>query len=348
LTPLQANAKLKRKQGEIRMYHPQWKETYISVKRDFLSENTLLKMTRYFNKVAPYEEKLGKDIYEMDQYELVDLFVESGITKLSQIQDYRSVFKQYIDWCMLEKGFKINLLSRIVSTDIILTHAEARESVPDKYFTPSQFQEFLEGIDRAYEARPEYAVYLRALLLALHSGIKGDNLTHLRLSSLDPEHGRIFLESGDILLAKAELMEALRQTAGVDGFLVANKDSERWLTLNGKIYEDTVFRFSIRKSKDGEELRHSSARNLAALFRNKIKPLITEEPLTMSDIYECGLIHYVQDRYKADGYDHLEQDLRENRNAALISRYLSDFGTHMSYSSFKNRFGKVIKYIIKS
>lgn len=326
------------------MFNSDLKEKYLDEQKSRYTDRTLYKIETSFNRVEDYESKIETDISDMTPNQLINMFTECGITKKTSVQTYHSVFKKYIDWCMIEKGFKVNLLDNVVTVDVLVACCNV-EKEDRNYFTQKMFEEYKNMVRRRYDK--DISEYVIGVVMAIHEGIKGDrnvNLINLKASDFDVDNLTCKLHTGKTIKVSKELIEQLRKVYKIKELSYNVRNGKRISPLTGKLYDDTIFKFFVGGKKLHSPMTPIAERNIRTMVERF--QFAINKKIRIVDLYECGLIHYVYNKYIEDGNEDIIEALNDKSNDSIFNTYLYDKTDDIRCKEFRNKFGNVIQYCV--
>lgn len=81
------------------LYNPELKKRFL---KTYTNEETRNRYEQRFSATYLYESKLDKDLYEFSLNEIKDMFAAFNLSSLDTLRTDRSVFKNYVDFCIKE------------------------------------------------------------------------------------------------------------------------------------------------------------------------------------------------------------------------------------------------------
>lgn len=298
------------------------------IKEEFLNsintESTKKSYEFLFKKIKKYEDKFKKDVNNFSQEEYVELLKIFSTSK-SNLGTTKRKLDQYINFC-IPKYISTNAL-KLVNIN------ELSADLNDLFlFTNTEYEMYKRKIIQHVNGE-----YYLSLFMCPYNGIMGnkfENIYNLRLSDID-ENGFVKLHDGAELQINFELQMALNKTAKITSQTVG-KSVNAEIPLSLYKYYDQVFKFfDTNNSFENYEAR--CRYNISQFFSKKLKSITGEKRISANSIYKSGLINYMYNQAKLNGYD-LKSDIQSGDHHIFYKKKLLDFGTNMSWINFKFAF----------
>ena len=83
------------------MFNKEIKERYVEYKNDAIIIGEVFPIN-LFNKVAPFEEKLNKDVCNFTYYEIVDMYKTINVQAINYLYIINNSLSLYTQWCIGE------------------------------------------------------------------------------------------------------------------------------------------------------------------------------------------------------------------------------------------------------
>ena len=282
------------------------KQEYLQNKPTGTAESDMYVLRDFDN----YEQKAGKQVYNLNISELNEMFATLRNSSKGTIRKNKSILINYISFCISKK---------------IVPHMENRAKyikIGDFIHRQALLNKFISK-DKLKEYQGELANYQDKLLLELlYNGIRGrtveegtlEEIINLTIDDVDKENKRLILKQNDnedrILDNVEESLFTLirntynqefyvenngeptknKRTKGIPKQILINKAGE-----HGAYYHRHIFRIP---GKDKFEKFHPSLFNSRI---GRIKVWVKNRYLTVTALYESGMIQMAMDIFKENG-----------------------------------------------
>lgn len=277
-----------------KFYNAEVKEQYFETFNNIATKET----TEYaFKKAKNTEEKLKKDIYEMNIDELGDLLSAMSASTTDSAYNYACKFEYYIDWATVNGHRKTNI-NPFSEIDDRRKWAEQFVATRKKsLFTRDEILDMCEQLVNYPD---------RALLLAIFEGIGGEGFSELlKLQTKDLK------EIDDKFYATLTNKDGTHRTIEISDklfyFLHKADTEEVYYNKNGEsdsikssesqfVDSPFIFKKLARGRKDGD-IDAFYVRRKFQMF----KDLFGAKFLTAKEIANSGMLHMVNEFYKQNG-----------------------------------------------
>lgn len=311
---------------------------YIDLISLSVSEATKKNVVNAFKKVAKFENKIDKYLYNFDEKDIEELYIFMNLTP-EGISVMTNILRNYLEWCFKNHYSKINLLHPDIINESYLCTLLDEDKISARYFTVETFDKMLKQMD--HDPNPQI---LKTAMMCAHEGIYGkdlEDMVHLKLSDIQPD-GSIKLYSQIKIYPSLELIEAIKLTADINEYQYNHKKPSPMTSL---YKNDSIFKvISTQKSKtDKQSLERMYKTFLRRTLNVKMQLATGNDYIILKYIYENGAIHYVEHKLKEDGYT--LQDLISSNNKVLLrnaSKYMSQYGAY--YVNIKELIKTYCKY----
>lgn len=279
------------------MFNAERKEEFLS---QFHTSNTI--NVRYmFEKFSAVENKLNKDLCEMDTSELLDCIGMLGYSTYQRLKNY--IFKYY-QWC-IDNGFaRFNYADpKILTQDMVKEYI----GCDVQYISDNDYMNILNILSTNYDG-----VILTAVFLALYEGVTPNNLPYLKMDHV--KKSVVLLNDGKKINISDTLYQILVRCYGKKD-LQTNKGIKKFYE---GIFPDSIWKLKRSVSCDK---RVSATKRLLTFYMKRINDILGTS-YTMHDIYHCGIINYLdRESWKRSEYQiHFIEDVKLH---ALDTEYLS-------------------------
>lgn len=306
------------------MYNAEQKERYLA----YCGQDK--RVRSLFQHVEKYEEKENKDICLFHTDEVLDILVTmSKSTAASE----RSRLIRYFEWCRASQYCKVNWLDkRLCPRDKFMA---AMEAVEDKYYlSHDKYLEYVEVLRSSADG-----VYDLPIFMCMYEGVQDYvNFAYLTTEDVDRKKRRLCLHNSGEIVISAELADALLQAGKVE---VLNNTAQK-----------SRLTFEFRKNAVWKSSKDIGEAGQITKFRRrfgKIKQLLGDERLSISNISSSGIFYYIVSRTKEDGIDISEdlQNSRLNKNQLNLKyqKYFLEKKLALNFWEFKYRFQDYFRYI---
>ena len=186
---------------------------YGSIKAEYLSQisdkTTLPHTKSAFHKIEPAENRIGKDICNMEYEELYECLKALCSAKNSKSSIKLAIYclSDYIEYCIKRQYAKVNLL-KLEPANVII---EKVGMSGKKYYSPHAFEELC----RRIRAVPNGLVY-ETFLRCVYEGVEDmeyENLAELTTDNL--MDSRVYIKNGKCIAVTTHLQRLLHECAKV-------------------------------------------------------------------------------------------------------------------------------------
>lgn len=281
------------------------------------------KVEALFKYVEKFEKEKEKDICLMDTDEVLEVLVTmSKSTATSE----RSRLIRYFEWCRANKYCKINWLDKKwCPRDKFVA---ALEAVEDKYYiSPEKYRDYMCTLRASTDGNYDLPIFM-----CMYEGVQDYiNFAYLTTDDIDREKGTLRLYNCGEIVISDELVDALFEAGKID---VLNNKAQK-SRLNYEFKKNAVWKSSKDIGEAGQVTK----------FRRrfgKIKEIIGDEKLSISNISSSGIFNYIVSRTKADGIDILDDvagsGLSKNQLNLKYQKYFMEKKLALNFWEFKYRF----------
>lgn len=307
------------------MFNTERKQEYI----EFCEDERVISL---FKTTEKFESELKKDVCEMNTEELLEIL---KIYSKSTAKSERSRLKKYIEWCRIRGFCKINYMKYLTQ--------EKLEAVLDNkknkyYLSPDKYQEYVTKIKHSSNSTdPDYDV---ALFMAMYEGIQTyRELVYLTTEDLDFAHHTIHLYHGNQIIVSTELLNGLNAASSIRH--LNNKSKGRDLPFS--FQKNSIWK-SQKETSESTEIRKFRQRLL------KIKEIVEDEELSISNISNSGIFNYIMSRLKNDKI-HIVSDMKNPKLSKSqldikYQKYFEEKNLKIDFWGFCYRFQDYIQEVI--
>ena len=303
------------------MYNDKVKTEYIELmKRN--GKTVEESLTQKFNKVASYEERLGKDLCNFSLKEIIGYYkslYSNSITTLNAINTY---YSRYTAWCLSKGLVEDDQNHYNEATSQILATCLNNTRMEDSMMTREELLDFINDLQNPSD---------QFLLLGLFEGLTIEDMYYLQKD--DIKNNCFKLHSGREFIVSSKLIELARDSMeeysryDLDG----NKDSLHQ-------YDPSDTRPIKRRSGTVNDDLKSFNRSIATRLRYIQKNYGMD--FSRAAITEAGRIDYIVRMKKEDGED-FEALIETNRSNIegrygmfySVPRWLEQYGKYLSKES---------------
>lgn len=277
-----------------KFYNAAIKEEYFNTFQNKATQE----ITEYaFKKAKNTEELLGKDIYEMNKDELGELIKGLSASTVDSAYNYAFKFQYYIDWASKNGHREINRnpLAEIEDKKEWVQPFVARYK--QSIFTRDEILDMCEKLANYPD---------RAVLLSLFEGISGEGyseLLNLRAKDLsekdDKYYATLHNKNGEFrtIEISEKLHYYLHKANEASVYYNKNGESDSLRSSESLLVESAyIFKKAARGKQEGK---------LDLWFVNRkfqsFKKLFDAEFLVAKEVSESGMLHMINEFYKANG-----------------------------------------------
>lgn len=301
------------------MFNPERKQRYAEFSQDS-------KCIPLFKRTERFEAEQNRDVCEMNTEELLDILKSfSRTTAVSE----RSRLIKYIEWCRANGFCRVNWLDKRNCPKKRFEEAIS-ENESKYYLSPEKYREYVRIIQNSPKSYdPDFDI---SFFMAMYEGIQNyHDLVYLTTDDLDYEGGTLMLHSCGRIKVTQELLRALEATAGV----VRLKNKSRESVLSHSFRENSVWRSVSELDEYGETQKYRYR-----LLR--LKDILEDKKLTISNISSSGIFHYMVERTGEDGLDILSDMKDSGLSAAKLDmryqKYFAEKQLDITFRGFAYRF----------
>ena len=242
-------------------------------------------LEREFEKIAPFETKLEKDVCNFSFYDIIDYYKFLNLTSIEGIEILNSQFLIYTDWC-----FKQNLVNDGQNHFRELRRDDYYNCINKAKLNMSIFdrEDILNLIDDLPNPKDQF------IILALFEGIKGKDFSDLTL--LKPEHisGNIItLPSGKNIQVSDELIDYANKTIEEQSYYSMSGKMEKVIPLTDLGY---IIKSYPNVDSTIDDLFQIGRRLYKGLMR--LFAFLGMEHIKANDIYNSGMIYSIKENAK--------------------------------------------------
>lgn len=249
------------------------------------------------NRIFEYEEKSGKNFFEMSDKDFVEFFFdEVKINSVATLDCYRTIYSGFYRWC-IEKCYteKRNIFEESVYLDPDTLAAYMAKKCSIYYYNEEDVEFFCQKAG-------EYSALSEAIIRCFYEGISSfDELIHLQKEQIDVANRRIRFADRSIVISErlSFLLEKLmlgevEMEAGRNGYRLQ------------RFAEGDVFLFRIAKDTDV---------NRKQFLKRRLERVseCADVKVTAKLLYQSGLLQAVREACDNEE-ERLIEVLYENKN----------------------------------
>lgn len=299
-------------------------------------EQGVKKYQSYFNVIGVYEEAVGKDVSDMVLEDIINMFANCKIFRLSYIRTIHSVLKQYVEWVNKERGGGINFFTLITPKEIAGMFKDSTELI-NMYFSEEEFDGYLNTIRARYDF--ENAAYFIALLLVMYENICPmlKDIVYLKADDVDVQN--LTVRKMPVSPRTIDALDKVYNLTSVKRAKAGCSD------LNYGYSENSIFKWNVKSTpKNPEKSFEATTRRY---FRTELQKVADRKKITPKSLYDCGLIHFVYRKYLSEGYlkDEFVEKLESGELDYQFNRWISQRSS-MGLTNFKNRYLDIIDFCL--
>lgn len=308
------------------MYNPEQKEKYL----EFCEHDR--KVSALFKYTEAYERNISRDLCEMHTEDLLDIL--SGMKKSTAVSE-RSRLMKYIEWCRANGFCKINWLDKkYCPRDKFMAVLDAAE---DKYYiSPQKYQEYKNLIkSKSYDADYDLPIFM-----AIYEGVTDYmDLVYLTTDDLDFKNGTLNLYTCGEIKVSDELLKCLMVASRIE-------------VLNNKA-QKSALHYQFRPASIWSNSKEIDEHGQVQKYRRrmmKIKEVLGDEKISISNLSNSGIFNYIIERTKEDGINILEDisesELNRNQLNMKYQKYFMEKKLALNVWEFKYRFQDYFKNVL--
>lgn len=282
------------------MYNKEQKEGFC---KEYLKSRVIAKTSLYgfFNRIAPYEENLGKDIVNFSREEALDMYRWIGSRSVYTLMNNNTILKAYYAW----KRYYYGVDNENAFND--LTIEDLRKCVDKNKNKLLTREEIIDIEDQLLNDSD------KAIVELLFIGVAGKNMEDIYAVSEKCVKGNKLVVNGKQFNMTPRLKELLPK-AFDEIEIMTYGDSMKIFPVEGKgrIYKERC----NTKGVDTDDARFRYFYRRIQLFRN----YLGIEALTMKAIAAAGLIYYLNDGIKQSKLK-LKDFLNTDEGEKIANRY---------------------------
>ena len=308
------------------MFNPERKNQYLEYCGKDRKVSALFKYTERF------EKEIGKDLCEMQTQDLLDIL--KTMRKSTAISE-RSRLIKYIEWCRANGFCKINGLDKKnCPRDKFLAVLDAAE---DKYYiSPSTYQEYVKILDGSPNAD-----YDASIFMAIYEGVTDyTDLAYLTTDDIDFKNGTISLHTCGEIKVSDGLLKRLMVASRVEELIHAKQRSA--VSHGFRNQMNSIWK-STQELEEYGQVQKFRRRML------KIKEILGDDKISISNLSNSGIFNYVLARTREDGIDILgdvyDCSLSRNQLNMKYQSYFQEKKLALNFWEFKYRFQDYFKYL---
>lgn len=280
------------------------------------------------DEVYEYEEKLGKQIFDMDVDELFGLIKSFGKKKgreyfnfsynsFAQISTlYRSIWNFYIDnFNVIKNPWNDKRMSGIAAAKRI---AESK-----KKFTNEDFEHIIRQLYFGSSNYKDYTPkYMECLLLLFHDGFAhAEEIVLLKEKMIDFRSRKVRLERCDVDLSD-RCYEMLQYVHNLD------REEIDLGAYEAIPYRDGYFKFIIKRA-NVDSFQERSTSQVSAYLTRKMSRCLREQQnidINYRTVYLLGFYEYIVSKIGKEETGELVMSLRDNDKNQKLMEFVKEYG----------------------
>jgi len=302
------------------MYQSEMKEGFC---KDYLRSRVIQKTSLYglFRKIAPYEEKLKKDVCEFTKNEALDMYKKLRSRSVYTLLNNNVILKSYYAWRKYYHGVNTeNAYDNITIEDL-------------KQCVDPQASKLLSR-DEVIDIEDSLLNYTdSAIIECLFQGISGysmRDITELNINMLDKQNKCLIFPDGRVFDIPERLCNLLEKAFYEDTYICYGETLRtKKLTGIGKLF----------KERDNVHAADSDDRRFRAVYRKiqVVRDYVGIKELTMKGLAAAGMLYYLRANLAQTGLN-LKEFLQSPGGEKLMDRYgyQSEFRIDNVVHKFKN------------
>lgn len=254
-----------------------------------------------FRKIAPYEEKLSKDISKFTTIEALDMYKQFGSRSVYTLMNNNTILKNYYAWMQYHYGIDNPSAYEKITID------DLRPLVDKKKSRILSREEIIEIEDQLLNHSD------KAIVELLFIGVSGKNMEDLYAVSEECVKGNKLVVNGKQFNMTNRLKELLPKAFEEDNIMTYGETMKIFQVIGqGRIYKERP----NARGVDTDDSRFRYFYRRIMLFRN----YLGIDVLTMKNISSSGMIYYLNDGMKKSGLE-LKNFLRTEEGKNIAAQY---------------------------
>lgn len=284
------------------MFNPSRKQEFIDSYTGITSYNYI---NNLFNKSKPMEISLDKDVCDFTKPEILDLFASFMSYSENTLSVYKSILKQYTDFCCNNNLSKDN-----INHFEEVTRQELKKCV-------NQF--FKQKIYISKEKLNEFCMLLNNpcdafILYCLFEGVKGEfceEITEMKMGDIDKKNKRVYLCTGRTISVSSDFIKIAE---------ISNKQIEYKTPARPYTFSDSSARYILKTKFDrsSEDMVQKRARIFKKI--TNIKSLLDAPEISIPNLYNSGFLYYLL-QYSKDENNDIEEVMEKQKYIELCEKY---------------------------
>lgn len=304
------------------MYQNEMKEGFI---KDYMRSRVVAKTSLYslFRKVAPYEEKLGKDCSQFTKEEVLEMFKRFGAKSVYVLLNYNTILKAYCAWRKHYHGLTNEIVYEIISTDMV------KPLVAENANKTLSREEITEIEDQLYNWTD------KCIVEALFEGLSGNSmrdLVGLEESMINHKTKQLHLPDGRVFDLTNRLYNFLLQAFEEEEYLCYGETLRvKKLIGKGKLY----------KERDNAHAMDSDDKFFRWVYRKvqNFRKHVGIDEMTMKNISTSGMTYYLRRGMEMTGLG-LKEFLMTEDGAKLMDKY--NYNSEFRIDNVTHRYAQLI------
>ena len=289
-----------------------------------------------FKNTEDFEKKVGKDLCEMTEGELIECLRLFNRTSNS-LNARLTAIMRYLDWCVANAYSKFNIITSERIPRKILIERVGISGLD--YINPNKLEFYCEKI-----AEDANGILYETFFRCIYEGLEDknyENLNELRVSDIDRENHTVRIKSGKIINITQKLEDKLINCATLKE-IVGTMVKKRPAVFVEFPYPDSIFKTTTWEPKN--PVRHFSR------YMADIRLIVGD--IRADSIRESGWFNRVAIKSKELGYD-LSADLMSDavvnqkglNKAMTYQNIFLQLGIDITWNQFRKRFGMWSEYV---
>lgn len=316
------------------MYNELQKHKYLeNCKYEETTRHTIEMM---FRAAARVERKFNLDLAEFNIPKVEELLKSYNSKSKRYLTNMCVYYSDYVNWCrvncLTNPSNAINPYDSAIVKDII-ERVVPISLIKGKFFSK---EDVLEHMDCLSDVSNKFLLY------APFMGVKGQNyheLGHLKMSSLDEENKIIKLTDGRTLPVDDLFIELMKKTDQAEYYVHEEKN---YINNKKDKYDSSIYVFKY--CNNNRNINTPIGLNFISLRFATIKQQTGNKFLTVSTLYNNGLINFIKEHFKKQGKS-LEEALYSKKNNKLYTH--DDELQKLIYQFGSNKTIRMLRYELK-
>ena len=306
------------------MYNETLKKRYLETRNEGNPITHIL--THPFEKSAATEEKLGKDLCNFNEEEIMNLYKHYNSRSWDTLRVLNSIYAMYTQYT-IEKGFSNDCINHYnnISTEELLVQCVNKNNFRKGIITRDQLRKIASEMINPYEA---FMVY------ALFEGIRGKECSDLYSLTMDNFNGDyVNLPSGKRFKVTKELLKYAKE-ASEETLYYVHSENGYGGTKPFKHGDNKIFKDKWNSYTDSKAMKH---RRIAVMLKTIVK-IYELDGVTSGTLLESGRIDMVKHFMEEDHNDDLMSTIKKHRDE-IGYRY----GEIRSFTMYVKKYGEFYK-----